>query len=143
TEVGKTLLTALLLTHLRRRNVPTLAIKPFCSGNRADAQLLHDLQQGDLTINEINPFFFALPVAPLVAARQIGRSPQPGQLLTYVRSIAGRLHGRKDDHRKSKIPHSVLLIEGAGGLLVPLAPGYFVLDLIRDLRCEVIVVSRN
>jgi hypothetical protein len=36
-----------------------------------------------------------------------------------------------------------LLIEGSGGLLVPLGEGYTVRDLIRRLNCEVIIVSRN
>ena len=143
TGVGKTLLTSLLLSHLRRRNVPTLAIKPFCSGNRADAQLLRDLQQGDLTLDEINPFFYARPLAPLVAGTQLGGLVKPREVLPHIRSIAGRLPVRRGEHQKERIAPSILLIEGAGGLLVPLAAGYFVLDLIRDLHCEVIVVSRN
>jgi len=36
-----------------------------------------------------------------------------------------------------------LLIEGSGGLLVPLGENYFVSDLIKRLNCEVIVVARN
>jgi len=141
TGVGKTLLTSLLLTHLRRFNVPTLAIKPFCSGNRADAKLLYDLQEGDLTLEEINPFFFHEPLAPLVAARKQRRSIGLGQVLVQIHSVGRRLPPTKA--KKSEIRPSVLLVEGAGGLLVPLTRGYFILDLIRELRCEVIVVSRN
>jgi len=141
--VGKTLLTSLLLNHLRRLNVPTLAIKPFCSGSRADAQLLHDLQKGDLTLDEVNPFYFAQPVAPLVAAREQARSIGLSEVLAHIHLIARHLSGPEIQNKKSKTYRPVLLIEGAGGLLVPLGPQYFVLDLIRKLRCEVIIVSRN
>ena len=55
-----------------------------------------------------------------------------------VRSSANR------KAEKSKAAsQSFLLIEGSGGLLVPLGEGYTVLDLILRLRCHVLVVSRN
>jgi dethiobiotin synthase len=143
TGVGKTLLTALLLAHLRRRRVPALAIKPFCSGSRADAQLLHAVQDGELTLDQINPFFFAKPLAPFAAARELGHFIPLDDVLEHVRSIARRLPQADSSNRKGKIGAPVLLIEGAGGLLVPLGPAHFVLDLIRELRCEVVVVSCN
>ena len=143
TGVGKTVLTSLLLNHLRRRKVPALAIKPFCSGSRADAQLLHDLQQGDLTLDEVNPFYFSEPLAPLVAARKQARSIGLAQTLAHLHSIVRRLPRFEVEGKESRMGRPVLLIEGAGGLLVPLGPQYFVLDLIRKLRCEVIVVARN
>jgi len=131
TGVGKTVLTGLLLTHLRGRNVPAFATKPFCSGDRADAKLLCALQGGDLTLEEVNPFFFREPVAPLVAARRRKSVIPIDSVLANIRSL------------RSKIEESWLLIEGAGGLLVPLGEDYSVLDLIASLRCEVLVVSAN
>jgi dethiobiotin synthetase len=143
TGVGKTVLTSLLLNHLRRLKVPALAIKPFCCGSRADAQLLHDVQQGDITLDEVNPFYFSEPLAPLVAARKQTRSIGLPRVLAHIHSIARRLPRFEVQSKESETRHPVLLIEGAGGLLVPLGPQYFVLDLIQKLRCEVIVVSRN
>src|SRR5262245_24470769 len=49
TGVGKTLLTALLLHHLRESGCHALATKPFCSGSRADVELLQSLQSGELS----------------------------------------------------------------------------------------------
>jgi dethiobiotin synthase len=143
TGVGKTVLTSLLLNHLRRLEVPTLAIKPFCCGSRADAQLLHDLQQGDMTLDEVNPFYFPEPLAPLVAARNHTRSIGLAQVLAHIHSIARRLSCLEIKSKESKTSRPVLLIEGAGGLLVPLGTRYSLIDLIRKLRCEVLVVSRN
>jgi dethiobiotin synthetase len=129
TGVGKTLLTASLLHHLRSTGVHALALKPFCSGGTHDVDLLHALQDGELTRREINPFYFAEPVAPLIAARRLRRVVRLDQVTEHI----GRLQMKCE----------CLLVEGSGGLLVPLGKGYSVRDLIEALRCEVILVARN
>ena len=129
TGVGKTLLTGLLLHHLRQSGCHALAMKPFCSGSRADTEFLQTVQEGDLTSNEITPFFFAEPLAPLVAARRQHRAIALPEVLQSIGCVADRCQS--------------LLIEGIGGLLVPLGEGFTVRDLIARLHCEVIVVSCN
>lgn len=129
TGVGKTLLTALLLQHLRASGCHALAMKPFCSGSRADAVLLRAVQERELTLNEINPFFFSEPLAPLVAARKHHRSIRLLAVLRRIRGLASRCQ--------------CLLVEGIGGVMVPLGEGFCVGDLIAALSCEVILVSRN
>jgi dethiobiotin synthetase len=128
TGVGKTLLTALLLHHLRQTGVNALAMKPFCSGGRGDVRLLQSLQPGALSDAEMNPFYFAKPIAPLVA--QKGR--RPIRLREVIEKIA-RVRSQCD----------CLLIEGSGGLLVPLGPDFLVADLIAGLKCRVVVSARN
>jgi dethiobiotin synthetase len=128
TAAGKTVLTALLLSHLRRRGHRALAIKPFCSGGRADAELLQTLQAGELSLDEINPFHFAEPLAPLVAARKHRRNIPLATVLEHVRSVL-----RRRFSSPSAAAQSFLLIEGVGGLLVPLGKGYTVLDLVSRL----------
>src|SRR5690349_6905609 len=115
TGVGKTLLTALLLVHLRRQGRAALGIKPFCSGTRADVRLLRQAQDLQLTPSQINPFYFPEPLAPLVAARKHRRTIHSDEILAHVAQSARRCQ--------------FLLIEGAGGLLVPLAKGFTTLDL--------------
>jgi dethiobiotin synthetase len=129
TGVGKTLLTGLLLHHLRQSGCHALAMKPFCSGSRADTEFLHAAQDAELAPDEITPFFFAEPLAPLVAARRHHRLVALAEALRSIWRIAGRCQ--------------CLLVEGIGGLLVPLGEGFTVRDLIASLRCEVIVVSCN
>src|SRR6185312_6066960 len=73
TGVGKTIFTGLLVRHLREHGVHALAMKPFCSGGRGDVKLLRAMQDAELTENEINPFYFPKPVAPLVDARRSKR----------------------------------------------------------------------
>jgi dethiobiotin synthetase len=128
TGVGKTVVTGLLLHYLRESGCNALAIKPFCSGSRGDARLLLSLEKGLLALDEINPFFFRQAVAPGAAA---GR-----RKLISLDSVLGKISdisGRCD----------VLLVEGVGGLMVPLAPNFTVMDLIGGLGCPTLVVSRN
>ena len=128
TGVGKTVVTALLLRHLRQAGCNALAVKPFCSGSRADARLLRSLQKNLLTLDEINPFFFRQPVAPAAAG---GRRKEI-HIDTVLRKI--RAVGRRCD---------VLLVEGIGGLMVPLGKNYTVADLISRLHCRTLIVSHN
>lgn len=139
TGVGKTLLTALLLRHQRSSGMRALALKPFCSGTRADVTLLRTLQDRELSLNEINPFYFPEPVAPRVAARKHHRHIRLSDTLRHIRSVATSSLAKG---QKPAAP-SQLLIEGSGGLLVPLGEDFCVLDLIAALRCQVLVVSQN
>jgi len=129
TGVGKTIFAGLLVYHLRATGVHALAMKPFCSGGHADVKLLRAMQDAELTEEEINPFYFAEPVAPLVAARRSKRLISLGEVVRRIREIAARCE--------------TLVVEGSGGLLVPLGENYFVSDVIRALNCAVIVVARN
>jgi len=129
TAVGKTLLTALLLHHLRARGIEALAMKPFCSGGQDDVALLQKLQGAALRNEVINPFYFAAPVAPLVAARALRQKVR-------LHDAVGAIH-RVAQHCEC------LLVEGSGGLLVPLGEDFDVRDLIAALPCETLVVARN
>jgi len=124
--VGKTLLAAFLLHHLRRGPGRTLAMKPFCSGGTGDVRLLQSLQPAELSDAEMNPFYFAQPVAPAAA----------GQGKIKLREVL-----KKINQIKAKCDQ--LIIEGSGGLLVPLSKDFLVADLIAALDCQVIVAARN
>ncbi len=127
TNAGKTVLTALLLAFLRRGGCDALAMKPFCSGSRHDALLLHSLEKESLTLDEINPFYFDKPLTPAAAGGRPGVSLQAA--LKKIRALAARC--------------DVLIVEAVGGLLAPLAKNYSVRDIIRRLNCQIIVVCPN
>jgi dethiobiotin synthetase len=126
---------------LKVRGVPSLnpihkalAIKPFCSGSRADVRLLQSFQPGELTDDEANSFYFRDPVAPLVALRKSRRKIALKEVLRRIENVKNKC--------------DCLLIEGSGGLLVPLAETFSVADLIAQLNAQntsfrVIVVARN
>lgn len=129
TGAGKTVLTALLLAHLRRRGVAALAMKPFCSGSRRDVRLLSAVQNHELPLEIVNPYFFSEAAAPLVALRKRNRVIPKQEVIDRIRDV-----GTNCDR---------LLVEGSGGLLVPLSEDYTVADVITGLGCPVILVGRN
>jgi dethiobiotin synthetase len=156
TGVGKTLLTALLIGHLRRAGAHAIAVKPFCSGGRADAKLLQSMQNAEFSLDELNPFHFEEPVTPLVAARMHRRKIALGGTVEAINAVLRKLE--KQASQVSGIPsiqHSilpVLLIEGAGGLLSPLGENFDLLTLMQELmkgaegnthKISVIVAAAN
>jgi len=129
TNVGKTVLTALLIRHLRKRGVTVRAAKPVCSGGREDALILFNALEGTMTLDEINPWDFPAPIAPVLAARQAGSKIFLSKVLDHLRKL-GKISG-------------IMLIEGAGGLLSPLGEGFSSLELIQKLHAVPIIVCPN
>ena len=87
TGAGKTLLAAFILHHLRQSGCCALAMKPFCSGQRDDVVLLNSLQNGELQMEEINPFYFTEPIAPLVAAKKHRKEITLQEVLDRVKNL--------------------------------------------------------
>jgi dethiobiotin synthetase len=129
TQVGKTFLTVLLANHLERRREPFSALKPFCSGDRSDAEQIQQAQGARLHLDAINPWHFRKPVTPSLAALQEGRNVTLRQALTFL--------------RRASQTTSRLLVEGAGGLLSPLGTGFCARELIARLDATPLVVCPN
>jgi len=127
TGVGKTVLTALLARHWRERGVNAAALKPVCSGGRGDVRVLSAALGRALAPDEINPWHFRAPLAPLLAARRERRRVRLTDVLAHVRAIQKRF--------------DVVLIEGAGGLLSPLGEDFNSRDLLAALRATPLVVG--
>ena len=129
TGAGKTVLTALVTQFLRKSGVNAVALKPICSGGRDDARALRIAMDGALSLDEINPWHFRAPVAPLLAARRERKIVRLAGVLAHIRSMQKRF--------------DVLLVEGAGGLLSPLGENFDSRDLIEALGALPLVVAPN
>ena len=129
TGVGKTVLAASLVHYLRSKGERALGMKPFCSGGRDDVKLLQRVQPGELTDDDANPFYFPEAVAPLIAARKHRRKITLAEAVRRIRAVERRC--------------DILIVEGSGGLFVPLGEKFMVAGLIRALKCEVLIVARN
>jgi dethiobiotin synthetase len=129
TGAGKTTLTALLLLHLRHSGIHALATKPFCTGPLGDVQLLSRAQEHEVEPQVLNPFHFPEPVAPAVAAKLHRQDITLVEVVQSIQKLADRCE--------------ILIVEGAGGLLVPLGASYTVADLLGALHCPVLVAIRN
>ncbi len=130
TGVGKTHVTALLLRELRRRGVNAAAMKPIACGadGRQDARIYRRLMNNAAPLDVINPVYLRHPLAPSVAARLERRRIDVGKIHSAFRVLSSGFRP--------------LLVEGAGGLLVPIRRDYFVADLARDLGLPVVIVAR-
>jgi dethiobiotin synthetase len=128
TNVGKTYATRLILEMLRAEGVDAVGYKPVSCGDREDAILLA-AASGGLTLDEVNPLHLNTPVAPYVAGLLENRTVNPADLLAGFHHLAAA--------------HARIIVEGAGGWEVPLAPNYRVSDLAKDLGLPVILVAAN
>ena len=129
TGVGKTYVTARLIRENRAQGLDTVGFKPICCGSRDDAEILRDAADGALAINEVNPVWLRTPAAPYVASLIENRLID----LALVRETFSSLRAR----------HESVIVEGAGGWLVPIADGYTFADLAKELGLPVIVVVKN
>jgi dethiobiotin synthetase len=129
TGAGKTVLTALLVKFLHARGVNAAALKPVCSGGRADARALRAAMDGALSLDEINPWHFRAPIAPLLAAHRERRHVHLPEVLAHIRTVQKRF--------------DLLLIEGVGGLLSPLGENFDSGDLIAALDATPLVAAPN
>ena len=130
TGSGKTVLTALLLQYLRSQGVHALAMKPVCTGPRDDVHLLQSIQGSQLSDDLINPFYYKEPAAPAVAARRYKSQITIQKIIQSIDRVGKQCE--------------MVIVEGAGGLLVPLNDrGHTWVELLKRLRCPVIVAAMN
>lgn len=136
TGVGKTWIGAGIATSLRTMGIDVGVMKPAETGCRAvgsrlvpaDATALARAAQVKDSIDIINPYRFKAPLAPLVAAELEGVS-------INIRKI-------KSSFNTLRRKHDFLIVEGAGGIMVPLTPKYAYIDLAELLHLPVLVVAR-
>lgn len=128
TGVGKTFFTERLIRLLK--SLPVAGYKPIACGGREDAQLfLKAMERSDITLDQINPCFLKNPLAPQVAAK------------IESRKIDFKLLDKALEKLKSRF--SLILIEGAGGLLTPITNTLTMRDLAKRWSCPVILIVPN
>jgi len=130
TGVGKTHVTALLLRELRRHRVTAAAFKPISCGDggRNDARIYHELMEREVPLDAINPVYLKHPLAPSVAAKLECRRINLRVIFSSYQSLITN--------------YQVVLVEGAGGLMVPIRDDYYVADLVKTLKVPLLVVAR-
>jgi dethiobiotin synthetase len=138
TEIGKTFVCAGLIRHLRAALRPVRALKPVISGFDAatapasDSALLLDalgIPLCDDAIAAISPWRYAAPLSPNMAARAEGRSIDLDEVVTFCRQEISAAAG------------TTVLIEGVGGLMVPLDERRTVLDWIAQLNVPTLLIA--
>lgn len=136
TGVGKSVVAAGIAFALRQMGHDVGVVKPLATGCRSvrgrlvsdDAELLARAAGSTDDPALINPVAFRRPLAPYTAARLEGKRVDIARIKRAVATLRRR--------------HDRLIVEGIGGIMVPIARQYLVRDLIADLRIPAVVVAR-
>ncbi len=124
TEIGKTVVSSIIVEALGANYW-----KPIQAGieEASDNEKVRGLISNSTSLFYDEVYKLKLPASPHIAARQEHE----------------RIDLEKINNEYTNIPSNCLVIEGAGGLMVPLNEQEFIIDLIELLRAKVILVSRN
>jgi dethiobiotin synthetase len=121
----------------RARGLRGLGIKPVETGCSLrlgalypeDGAFLREASENDLTLDECAPFRFSLPASPARAAAMEGRRLDVREIVEHIRVVAENA--------------DFTVVEGAGGLMVPIQGDLMMIDLIRRLDCPALLVGRT
>ncbi len=137
TGVGKTFVSCIIAEGLRGEGIDVGVIKPVETGCRrrkdslvpSDGSMLKRASGSRDHLDLIVPYRFRAPLAPFMAAELEKRRISVSKIKRSCIKIAEK--------------HDFIIIEGAGGLLVPVTKSYTFLNLIKDLEIPVIIVALN
>ena len=127
---------AAICASLAHRGERVAAFKPAVTGLDGepgewghDHELLAATAGAGHSPGDVAPYRFGPAVSPHLAAELGGVRIEPGRLVSAARAAAGSAHA--------------LVVEGVGGLMVPLTPGYLVRDFAVDLGLPVAIAART
>ena len=128
TGVGKTVIAGALAAVLKKKGIDVGVMKPVATGGWDDARFLIRAAGVKDNLFLVNPYCLGTPVVPAVAAEIEG-------VKIDIRKI-------KNAYEELSKRHDILIVEGVGGLLVPIYKSYLVTDLINELKLPVIIVAK-
>jgi dethiobiotin synthetase len=136
TGVGKTVVTACLAELLKSQGEKVGVMKPIetgvdplCSSSaNSDTKFLIEVTGVKDALEEISPYRLKPVASPYQASQMEGYDLEPGKILEQFKILQSR--------------YSTMLVEGIGGLLVPINQGYNIADLVLQINLPLIIVSR-
>jgi len=136
TDIGKTYVCAGLAHSLKKSGIDVGIMKPFACGTKQktgfssnDLTLLSEAAIINDTEELLNPFFFPIPASPYTAAKNLGVKIDIKHVLECFNKL-------------DKI-HDVMLVEGIGGIMTPILNDYTIINLIKDLQANTIIVTSS
>jgi len=135
TGVGKTSITAGLAGSMRKLGVDVGVMKPIATGypnktgfKSSDVAKLVEAASVKDPENLINPVFLPLPTSPYDATKLLELSVDMPLIFEQFKKLLSL--------------HEIVLVEGIGGIMTPIAKNFFVADMIKKMDIEVIIVTR-
>ncbi|MDW3626301.1 MAG: dethiobiotin synthase [Nitrososphaeraceae archaeon] len=139
TGIGKTTIAAGLGNLLFRKGIKVGVMKPFATGSKQyskdfkslDTKILKDASGNKDNDDVINPFFYSIPTAPYLAKRilKLNENIDIKKILNKYKEIENR--------------HEFTIVEGIGGLMVPLSKDFCVADLAALINLPTILIMSN
>jgi dethiobiotin synthetase len=129
TGVGKTFVTCGVVQAARALGKRCVGMKPFCTGGLGDVNRITAANNYILPRHRVNPVWFRAPLAPYAAA--------------LVENRIVDIQGAKESYFTLAKEFECVLVEGAGGLLVPILERYDFRALAADWELEIILVVAN
>ena len=135
TGVGKTVVAGALIRAIKREGLSVCGMKPVESGCARDGDFLvpsdglflKKISEVNESIEDITPYRFEEPLAPWVAAERAGTGIDTGYLIEKFRQLSEK--------------YDALVVEGIGGIMVPIKEDYLVAHLASDLGLPLVVVA--
>ncbi len=127
TEIGKTVIAGGLAAVLKQAGINVGVMKPIGTGDTADAEFLKHTAQVDDELSIINPVFLRNPLAPSVAARIEDRDIDIQSIQTAFAALGKR--------------YDFLIVEGVGGIAVPIRDDFLVVQLVQQLQLPILIVA--
>ncbi len=135
TGVGKTSITAGLAGSMRKLGIDVGVMKPIATGypnktgfKSSDVTKLVEASSIKDPENMINPVFLSLPTSPYDAAKLLELSVDMPLIF--------------EQFKKLLTLHEILLVEGIGGIMTPITKNFFVIDMIKRMGIDAIIVTR-
>jgi dethiobiotin synthetase len=136
TGVGKTVVAGAIAAHQKAAGAEVGVMKPAETGCctrdgklvPSDASFLKRASGTTDILGAVCPYTFEEPLAPAIAAKNAGREISAKFLIKVYRAISRQ--------------HDMTIVEGAGGIMVPICADYSYLDLASDLDIPVVIVAR-
>jgi dethiobiotin synthetase len=129
TGVGKTRFCSLLVSSLRSKGIDAVGMKPFCCGDRFDAESLLKASGSTVDMALVNPVWLQVPAAPYSACLVENRTLDIDTARSAFDTLART--------------HQFVVVEGVGGWRVPLTDQICMSDFATSLNLPVLVVSAN
>ena len=136
TDIGKTYVCAGLAYALKKLGIDVGIMKPFACGVKQkigfssnDLTILTNAAMVDDVEDIINPFFFPILASPYTAAKNLGVKIDVEHVMECFRKL-------------DEI-HDIVLVEGIGGIMTPILKDYAIIDLIKDLMANTIIVTSS
>ena len=128
TEIGKTVIAGGFAAALKHAGTHVGVMKPISTGDTADAQFLKHAAQTDDALSVINPIYLRHPLAPAVAARMDEKDID----LSHIETAFAALQRKYD----------FVIVEGVGGIAVPILDDFLVAHLINKLQLPILIVAQ-